>query len=112
MPDPIFLDRECAKAFRPEANRAVAALTKLRARAYARRPESLDSVCMDLSRASPDDMIAVATRLLARERDGSRRWFGFGGEIQALNARAIILLGRVRRKSTFTATAAAGMNQD
>jgi hypothetical protein len=87
--------------FRSQAHRVAASLTKLRARAYARHPERLDIICRDLSKASPDDMIAFAARLLCRERKAPRRWFGFGGEVQALNARAIFLLGRARRRGAF-----------
>jgi hypothetical protein len=87
------------KAFRSQANRNVAFLTKLRARAYAGSPDRLDSVSPALSEASPDYMIAVAAALLSQERIRSKRWFGFGAEVQALNARAIFLLGRARRKS-------------
>lgn len=101
----LFADSDRANAFQSQANRAVAALTKQRARAYARSPEHLDMIRPALSRASPDDMITVAIHLLRREKDTPRRWFGFGAEVPALNARAIILLGRVRRRSELRTTA-------
>jgi hypothetical protein len=61
------------KAFRSQANRNVALLTKMRARAYAGHPQRLDSVYPDLSEASPDDMIAVAVDLLSHERSRPKR---------------------------------------
>jgi hypothetical protein len=98
VPDQIPFEDDRVKAFRSQANRNVALLIKRRARAYAGRPRRLDNVYPDLSEAAPEDMIAVATALLSLERSRPKRWFGFGAEVHALNERAILLLGRARRK--------------
>lgn len=76
---------------------AVAALVKRRARALARNPATLDTILPGLSGTGPDTMIEIARRLLDRERQKPQRWFGFGGEVRALNAKAMLLLGRARR---------------
>jgi hypothetical protein len=44
-------------------------------------------------------MIAVAEHLLSRARHDPQRWFGFGGEVTALNAKAALILGRVLRRN-------------
>jgi len=81
------------------ARSAVAALVKRRARALARDPATLDSVLPGLSGARPQAMITIARRLLDAERQRPQRWFGFGGEVRALNAKALLLLGRARRRA-------------
>lgn len=80
------------------ARRAVAHLIKTRARHYARRPMTLETLYPGLAYASPDALIAIATHLVERERVSPRRWFGFGGEVNLINARAAALLGRVIRR--------------
>ncbi len=86
-------------ALRAQARRLAAQLIKRRARAYFRRPMTLETLSPGLSCAAPDRMIAIATDLLARECAAPRRWFGFGGEAPALNARAALLVGRVFRRA-------------
>jgi len=39
--------------------------------------------------------------LLQVERQTARRWFGFGGETPALNAQAVLLLGRTLRRAAM-----------
>lgn len=78
--------------------RLIAGLVKDRARAFARRPWTLDMVRQGLADASPEAMIVMARQLLDRERRNPSRWFGFGGEIPALNARAVLVLARARRR--------------
>jgi hypothetical protein len=51
-----------------------------------------------LGAAGPATLIAVAEHLLEIERENPRRWFGFGGEAKALNAKAALLLGRALRR--------------
>ncbi len=87
-------------AFESIARAAVATLVKRRARALAQNPASLDSVLPGLSCALPDALIAVARKILDVERQSPQRWFGFGGEVRALNAKALLLLGRARRRAT------------
>jgi hypothetical protein len=48
--------------------------------------------------AAPDALIAAGANLLRHEADAPRRWFGFGAEVGALNARALMLLGRTLRR--------------
>jgi hypothetical protein len=43
-------------------------------------------------------IIAVAKHLIAAERNAPRRWFGFGGEVPLLNAKAILLSARALRR--------------
>jgi hypothetical protein len=85
-------------AFDSVARCAVAALVKRRARALAQNPTALESVLPGLSEAVPETLIAVARKILEGERQAPRRWFGFGGEVRALNAKALLLLGRLRRR--------------
>lgn len=85
--------------FESIARSAAAALVKHRARALAQSPASLDSFSPGLSCALPEMMIAVARKLLDSERQSAQRWFGFGGEVRALNAKALLLLGRARRRA-------------
>ena len=79
------------------ARRAACHVVKARARFYDRRPVALDALHPGLSMAAPATLVAVATHLVAREGRSPRRWFGFGGEVSLVNARAALLLGRLRR---------------
>ena len=80
------------------ARRAASHMVKMRARRYAQRPSALDALHPGLSRAAPATLIAIAEHLVEREIRSPRRWFGFGGEVSLLNARAALLLGRARRR--------------
>jgi hypothetical protein len=80
-----------------QARRAAIHLIKMRARHYARRPQGLDCLLPGLSMSSPETLIAVAEHLVDRESRSPRRWFGFGGEVNLVNARAALLLGRTNR---------------
>lgn len=80
------------------ARRVACHLVKTRARAYARRPLTLESLYPGLSTASPATLVAIAAHLVERERHSPRRWFGFGGEVNLVNARAALLLGRALRR--------------
>lgn len=83
------------------ARRAAAHMIKMRARHYARRPMALDALHPDLSHATPGKLIAIAAHLVEREARSPRRWFGFGGEVNLVNARAALLLGRARRRANL-----------
>jgi hypothetical protein len=85
-------------ALRAQATRTAVDLIKDRARAYAKRPMSLENVIPGLSAAAPETNIAVAEHLIALERNAPRRWFGLGGEVPILNAKAILLASRALRR--------------
>ncbi|WP_219322894.1 hypothetical protein [Methylovirgula sp. HY1] len=59
----------------------------------------LESLYPGLASAPPATLIAIAEHLLETERRAPRRWFGFGGEITAINAKAALLYGRARRRA-------------
>ena len=88
-----------AEILRAQARRSAAYMVKCRARDYARRPMQLEILYPGLAAADPPVLIAVAAHLMANERKNPRRWFGFGGEVSALNAKAALLLGRTLRRS-------------
>jgi hypothetical protein len=85
-------------ALRAQATRTAVCLIKDRARAYAKRPMTLESVSRGLSAAAPETKIALAKHLIAAERNTPRRWFGFGGEVPILNAKAVLLSARALRR--------------
>ena len=83
-----------------EAARTVArALVKGRARFYDRYPMALDALHPGLACAPPAALVAIGQHLVERESLSPRRWFGFGGEVGLVNARAALLLGRLRRRA-------------
>jgi hypothetical protein len=81
-----------------QARRTTLQMIKYRARTYARRPRDLDAIAPGLSGAAPETLIAASADLLRLEAGAPRRWFGFGAETPALNARALMLLGRTLRR--------------
>ena len=87
-------------ALRAQATRTALDLIKERARAYAKRPMTLENVFPGLSAAAPATIIAVAKHLIAAERNAPRRWVGFGGEVPILNAKAVLLSARALRRDT------------
>jgi hypothetical protein len=90
---------DAAEAIAAQARRTAAYMVKCRARDYARRPMQLEVLHPGLAAAKPETLIAVAEYLLETERENPRRWFGFGGEVKALNAKAALLLGRTLRRT-------------
>jgi hypothetical protein len=86
-------------AFHAQAVRTAAFVVKQRARAYAKRPMGLETISPGLAAAAPETLAAMAKHLIEREKEAPRRWFGFGGEVPILNARAILLLARARRRA-------------
>jgi hypothetical protein len=97
---PFEASQEVAAALAAQARRTAAHMVKCRARDYARRPMALEILYPGLAAATPETLIAVAEHLLDVERKNPRRWFGFGGEVKALNAKAALLLGRALRQKT------------
>ena len=91
-----FIDSE---DFGAAARRAVAHRVKMQARLYARRPMMLEVLHPGLASASTAALVAIGRHLVERERASPRRWFGFGGEVNLLNARAALLLGRALRRA-------------
>jgi hypothetical protein len=89
---------ELAAALKAQARRTAHQMIKYRARAYARRPRDLDAIAPGLAAAAPETLIAAGADLLRLEAGAPRRWFGFGAEVGALNARALMLLGRTLRR--------------
>jgi hypothetical protein len=83
---------------RAQARRTAVGVIKDRARAYAKRPVTLESVFPGLSAAAPETIIGVATHLIAVEKNAPRRWFGSGGEVPILNAKAVLLSARALRR--------------
>src|SRR5271165_157516 len=79
-------------AFLAQATRTVAFLVKHRARAYVKHPMMLETISPGLAAAAPETVIAMAKQLIETERQAPRRWFGFGGEVPILNAKAVLLL--------------------
>src|SRR2546426_221798 len=61
---------------RAQATRSAVGLIKDRARAYAKRPTTLESVFPGLSSAAPETIIGVLRHLIVAERNTPRRWFG------------------------------------
>lgn len=100
MSTPLFPAEAAAfAAIDAQARRSAAHLIKQRARAFAIRPIELEALYPGLAVATPGRLIAIAEHLLETARTSRQRWFGFGGEVTALNAKAALLYGRVLRRS-------------
>ena len=97
MPNRTPIQVNAETALRAQATRTAVALIKHRARSYAKQPMTLENVFPGLSAAAPETIIAVAKHLIATERHAQCRWFGFGGEVAILNAKAVLLFARVLR---------------
>lgn len=101
MPLPLSLAEAAVfAAIDAQARRSAAHLVKQRARAFARRPSELEALYPGLAVATPGKLIAIAEHLLESARNGRQRWFGFGGEVSAVNAKAALLYGRMLRRMT------------
>ena len=98
MPNRPSVQAHAEAALRAQATRTAVDLIKDLARAYAKRPMSLENVIPGLSAAAPETIIAAAKHLIALERNAPRRWFGFGGEVPILNAKAVLLSARALRR--------------
>src|SRR5579872_5134681 len=107
MPQPVTkAETRAFEALAAQARRSAAAALKRRARAYAKSPMALETLYPGLAAASPQTMIAIAEHLLENEPRAPQRWFGFGAEIQALNANAALLYGRALRRGRQNETRA------
>jgi hypothetical protein len=94
----VFSEAATLDAIRAQARRSAAHMLKRRARDFAKRPFDLENLYPGLAAASPNLMIAIAEHLLTMEAHAPQRWFGFGGEVKMLNAKAVLLLGRCLRR--------------
>ncbi len=94
----IFSKAAALEAIRAQARRSAVHMVKCRARDFARRPFDLENLYPGLAVARPNSLIAIAEHLLATAARDPQRWFGFGGEVKALNAKAALLLGRFLRR--------------
>jgi len=109
MSDPVFVSPTPSAATQEKfaaelcvrAKRLTIRLIKDRARAFAEHPLTLEVLCSGLATAGPQAMAEVARQLIDAEIRTPRRWFGFGGEIPILNAKAVALLARVRRRAAY-----------
>jgi hypothetical protein len=87
--------REAAyAALRTQAQRTARREIKDRARAYALRPRELDAIVSNLSAHQPKQMVQVLESI---RFPSNWRWFGFGGEIPAINMRGAMLYARYAR---------------
>jgi hypothetical protein len=102
MPSRTAAQAKVEAVLRAQAKRTALDLTKRRARAYMMRLLTEETYFPEALDAAPDQIIAVAKRMIAAEKSVPRRWFGFGGEAPLLNARALLLCGRVLRRAEDT----------
>ncbi len=96
--DTDLQERRPADDLAGAARRATCNVVKARARLYRRRPSALEALYPGLSMVTSATLVAIAEHLVERERQSPRRWFGFGGEINLINAQAARLLGRAERR--------------
>ncbi len=94
-------EQRALEEIRARARRSAVSILKQRARVFAKRPMTLESLYPGLAAAEPETVIAVAQHLLDKERRAPQRWFGFGGEVGALNAKAALLYGRALRRTSW-----------
>lgn len=99
MPNRLTALAKAEAALRSQATRTAVLTIKTRARAFADRPAALEPFCPGLSLAAPERIVAAGAQLIAAETAAPRRWFGFGGEVPLLNAKAVMLFGRALRRA-------------
>jgi hypothetical protein len=80
------------------ARQSAFAAIRRRAHVYSRDALKLEAIAHGLSYASPECMIATGATILDHERRFPSRHFGFGDEVKAINAKAIMILGRYQRR--------------
>lgn len=95
---PTATEAAVLAAIRRQARQSAIHKLKCRARDFARRPFELEALYPGLAVATPETMMAIAEHLLEKAARDPQRWFGFGGEIEAINAKAALLLGRASRR--------------
>lgn len=91
-------EKRALEEIRARARRSAVSTVKQRARVFAKRPMALESLYPGLAAASAETVIAIAQHLLEKEERAPQRWFGYGGEVGALNAKAALLYGRTLRR--------------
>jgi hypothetical protein len=81
-----------------KARQSAFAGVRRRAHAYLRDPLQLEAIAHGLAYASPECLMATGRTILDHERRFPSRHFGVGGEVKAMNAKAIMVLGRYQRR--------------
>jgi len=77
-----------------QAKRCLRGAIKDRAWAYARHPRDMDAISEDLS-SLPPKILVCALEIIIEHKT---RWFGFGGEVSAINLRGATLYARWARR--------------
>jgi hypothetical protein len=70
---------------------------KRRLHYYLAWPEGLEAIWPSLSWADSTKMLGIVDMLIEDERRTPRRFSGVGGDIKAINLRAVMMLGRLKR---------------
>lgn len=86
------------RALEAAARHTVHAIVKRRTRYFRDDPLRLETIAHGLWCADPASLIATGRTMLENERRFPRPHFGFGGEVPAINAKALIVLGRYQRR--------------
>jgi hypothetical protein len=81
-------------ALAAEARASAFMMVKDRARAYRRTPRELDALFPGLRELHPGMQFLALRSLLPT----AQRWFGFGGEVPAINLRAAMVYARWLRR--------------
>jgi hypothetical protein len=84
-------------ALEAQARKTARAMIKERARAYALRPRELDAIAEGLFKLFPCDLVTSLSQINAVALIRGTRWFGFGGEVPAINLRGAMLYARYSR---------------
>jgi hypothetical protein len=80
-------------ALEAETRATARAVIKMRARAYVLRPGDLDALCKGFCGLWPGSLVDVLKHMKAHPQ----RYFGFGGEVLAINLRGAMLYARYSR---------------
>jgi len=88
----------CRAALEAQAGRSARAIIKDRARAYAIKPRTLDSIAEGLFTCSPRDLVLALKAINAVATMRGQRWMGIGGEIMAINLKGARLYARWSRR--------------
>lgn len=103
------LDRAAARVAEFEAEmitrarQAVSSAVKTRARVYLDNPERRDTVAIGLWFAAPECLIATGRTVLNNAARFPRHLYGFGAEVEAINGKALIVVGRYERRRLYLA---------
>lgn len=80
------------------ARRVTAFTVKHRARQFLKDSLRLEAIHHGLCCASPECLIRTGKTMLENERQFPTRNFGLGGYVPAMNAKALVVLGRYQRR--------------